>query len=206
MLIIGGGDGGVAREVVKFPTVEKVHQVEIDDRVVEISKQYLPHMAAGFDSPKMTLTIGDGFEFMKNHQNEFDVIITDSSDPVGPAESLFQESYFQLMKNALRAEGIVCSQGSTFWADMDHVKQTLEYCKRQFETVAYASCYVPTYPCGQIGFVIGSKEQNLVMREPRHTFTDTEIDAMRMRYYSSGMHRASFELPRFVEHELKGIL
>lgn len=96
-------------------------------------------MAAGYESPKFSLTVGDGFEFMKNHQNEFDVIITDSSDPIGPAESLFQESYFGLMKNALRGNGIVCSQGSTFWADMAHVKQTLQYCKNQFETVGYAS-------------------------------------------------------------------
>lgn len=83
VLIVGGGDGGVAREVVKHPKVKQVFQVEIDGRVVELSKKYLPFMACGFDSPKMNLTIGDGFEFMKNHQSEFDVIITDSSDPVG---------------------------------------------------------------------------------------------------------------------------
>lgn len=205
VLIIGGGDGGVAREVSKFPSVEKVHQVEIDGRVVEISKQYLPHMASGFDSPKLTLTIGDGFEFMKNHQNEFDVIITDSSDPVGPAESLFQESYFELMKNALREGGIVCSQGGTFWTDIGHVKQTLKFCKKQFETVAYASIYVPTYPCGQIGFVIGSKEKNLNMAVPRIVFSDEEIDAMKLKYYTPRTHRAAFDLPRFAELELKDI-
>jgi spermidine synthase len=90
VLIVGGGDGGVAREVVKHPLVEEVHQVEIDDRVVELSKQYLPFMASAFASPKLKLTIGDGFEYMKNHVAEFDVIITDSSDPIGPAVSLFQ--------------------------------------------------------------------------------------------------------------------
>lgn len=83
VLIVGGGDGGVAREVVKHPKVKQVYQVEIDGRVVDLSKKYLPFMACGFDSPKMNLTIGDGFEFMKNHQAEFDVIITDSSDPIG---------------------------------------------------------------------------------------------------------------------------
>lgn len=112
VLIVGGGDGGVAREVAKHPGVKMVHQVEIDGRVVELSKQYLPNMACGFDSPKVTLTVGDGFEFMKQHTGQFDVIITDSSDPVGPAESLFQESYFVLMKQALKPNGIICSQGS----------------------------------------------------------------------------------------------
>ena len=87
VLIVGGGDGGVAREVIKHPSVKEVHQVEIDGRVVEVSKKYLPFMACGFDSPKVHLTIGDGFEFMKNHREQFDVIITDSSDPVGESSN-----------------------------------------------------------------------------------------------------------------------
>jgi len=83
VLIIGGGDGGVAREVAKYPTVEKIVQCEIDAKVIEVSKKYLPFMAKGFESSKLTLRVGDGFEFMGNHENEFDVIITDSSDPIG---------------------------------------------------------------------------------------------------------------------------
>jgi spermidine synthase len=83
VLIVGGGDGGVAREVVKHPRVKQVHQVEIDGRVVELSKKFLPFMACGFESELVKLVIGDGFEFMKNHREAFDVIITDSSDPIG---------------------------------------------------------------------------------------------------------------------------
>jgi len=86
VLIVGGGDGGVAREVVKHPSVVSVVQCEIDDRVVEVSKKYLPFMAKGFNDPKVNLFIGDGFEFIKNHPGEFDVIITDSSDPIGNNE------------------------------------------------------------------------------------------------------------------------
>jgi spermidine synthase len=139
VLIVGGGDGGVAREVIKHPAVKEVHQVEIDGRVVELSKKYLPFMACGFDSPKVHLTIGDGFEFMKNHRNEFDVIITDSSDPIGPAVSLFQESYFSLMKQALKPGGIICSQGSSFWIDVAHVKETLQACGQHFKNISYAT-------------------------------------------------------------------
>lgn len=156
VLIVGGGDGGVAREVAKHPAVEEIHQVEIDGRVVELSKQYLPHMASGFSSPKMNLTIGDGFEYMKNHTKEFDVIITDSSDPIGPAVSLFQETYFNLMKRALRDGGIICSQGGTFWTDIELIKSTMAHCKTQFPVTTYATSTVPTYPCGQIGYIIGS--------------------------------------------------
>ena len=83
ILIVGGGDGGVAREVVKHPKVETVVQCEIDERVIEVSKQFFPFMSKGFDDPKLVLQIGDGFEFIKNHPSEFDVIITDSSDPIG---------------------------------------------------------------------------------------------------------------------------
>ncbi|XP_059572863.1 spermidine synthase isoform X2 [Alligator mississippiensis] len=111
VLIIGGGDGGVLREVVKHPSVESVVQCEIDEDVIKVSKQYLQGMAVGYSSPKLTLRIGDGFEFMQQNQEAFDVIITDSSDPVGPAESLFKESYYELMKTALRKDGILCCQG-----------------------------------------------------------------------------------------------
>lgn len=80
---MGGGDGGVAREVAKHPLVETIDQVEIDDRVVELSKKYLPFMAEGFNSPKLSLHIADGFKFMEEHVQYYDVIITDSSDPIG---------------------------------------------------------------------------------------------------------------------------
>lgn len=199
---MGGGDGGVAREVAKHPLVEEVHQVEIDDRVVELSRKYLPFMASGFESPKMRLTIGDGFEYMKQHSGEFDVIITDSSDPIGPAATLFQESYFALMKRALKPNGIVCSQGGTYWADMKHVRETLDHCRAQFATTGYAVVAVPSYPCGQIGFVIGSRDENVELRQPRHKFTDDEVDAMGLRYYTSAAHVAALTLPRFAEKEL----
>lgn len=83
MLIVGGGDGGVAREVAKHPLVETIDQVEIDERVVELSKLYLPFMAEGFNNPKVNLYIEDGFKFMEDHVQSYDVIITDSSDPIG---------------------------------------------------------------------------------------------------------------------------
>jgi len=150
VLIIGGGDGGVAREVVKHPLVEEVYQVEIDSRVVEVSRKYLQFMAQGFDSEKVRLLIGDGFEFMKNHREEFDVIITDSSDPIGPAASLFEESYFGLMRNALKPGGIVCSQGSSFWIDSSHVAHTMDACRRHFVNTSYATVSSIDSPLSQL--------------------------------------------------------
>nr|CAD7410007.1 unnamed protein product [Timema poppensis] len=156
VLIVGGGDGGVAREVAKHPAVETIFQVEIDSRVIEVSKKFLPFMSVGYSSPKLSLFVEDGFKFMMQHKEEFDVIITDSSDPVGPAVSLFQPSYFKLMRDALKPGGVVCSQAGTVWANLEHVAQTLEHCRSVFNVAAFAHAAVPTYPSGQIGFVLGS--------------------------------------------------
>ncbi|XP_001607780.1 spermidine synthase [Nasonia vitripennis] len=203
VLIVGGGDGGVAREVAKFPGVEKIYQVEIDNKVVEVSKQFLPFMAKGFSDPKVNLHIGDGFEFMKQHSNEFDVIITDSSDPVGPAISLFQEPYFALLKKALKPNGIVCCQAGTVWSNLDQVQDTLTHCRSIFPKVAYGVSSVPTYPTGQIGYMLGSLNPETNFNEPLKTFSEDELDKMELRYYSDKIHRASFELPRFAKKSLK---
>lgn len=199
VLIVGGGDGGVAREVVKHPLVEEVHQVEIDERVVELSKKYLPKMAAGFDSPKLHLTIGDGFEYMKDHKNEFDVIITDSSDPIGPATSLFQESYYELLKNALRPGGVVCSQNGCFWLDFEYIKKTMAGCQLHFPNIKYAVTSVPSYPCGNIGFIIACLDSHRDLKEPLTKFDNSEIDKLKLRYYTSELHSAAFVLPRWIE-------
>ncbi|KAF7995723.1 hypothetical protein HCN44_006830 [Aphidius gifuensis] len=199
VLIVGGGDGGVAREVVKHPLVEKVVQVEIDESVLEVSRTFLPFMASGLDHPKVTVNVGCGFQFMKNHSNEFDVIITDSSDPVGPAEVLFQESYFALMKTALKPGGIICSQAGTAWANLSHVSETLTHCKAIYPVAAYGVASVPTYPTGQIGFVLGSLNSETNFREPIKVFTDKQLDDMKMRYYNDKIHRGAFVLPRFVD-------
>jgi len=204
VLIVGGGDGGVAREVVKHPSVVSVVQCEIDDRVVEVSKKYLPFMAKGFNDPKVNLFIGDGFEFIKNHPGEFDVIITDSSDPIGPAASLFQESYFELLRKALRPGGLVCSQGENMWFHQDIIKPLAKSCQELYPVVDYAYTCIPTYPGGQIGFILCSTNPETKFREPVHRFTDEDCERMELRYYCSDIHSAAFVLPRFARAMLSG--
>ncbi|KAB0791251.1 hypothetical protein PPYR_03051 [Photinus pyralis] len=202
VLIVGGGDGGVAREVSKHPLVQSVVQVEIDARVIEASKRYLPSMSVGFSSPKLTLNVCDGFEYMRNHKGEFDVIITDSSDPIGPAVNLFTKSYFKLLKEALKPDGIVCSQGSSLWLSLEHVKGTMQNCRQHFDTVKFGVANVPSYPTGQIGFVIGALGENRPLESPTLTFTDEEIARMKLRYYNGDVHRAAFVLPTFARNAL----
>lgn len=203
VLIVGGGDGGVAREVAKHPLVQKIVQVEIDGLVIDESKKHLPSMAKGFNSPKLELLVQDGFEYMKNHQNEFDVIITDSSDPVGPAVNLFTESYFKLLKNALKAEkGIICSQAGSFWTDSGHIRQTIQNCKKYFPVVKYSTSSVPTYPNGQIGYLVASLDSSNDVTKPTRTFAEEEVDDMKLKYYNSRVHEASFVLPTTFEKAL----
>lgn len=132
-------------------------------------------MAKGFSHPKAVVNVGDGFEYLKNHPNEFDVIITDSSDPegiiffqqsrywwssVGPAESLFQESFYSLLKSALKSpHGIICCQGESIWLHLDLIKKIVQFTRNVFPTVAYAFASTPTYPSGTIGFLICSLEK-----------------------------------------------
>lgn len=111
VLVIGGGDGGVLREVVKHETVEKAILCDIDEAVIRVSKKYLPGMSIGYQHPAVETFIGDGFKFLADRKNEFDVIITDSSDPEGPAESLFQKPYFELLYGALKEGGVITTQG-----------------------------------------------------------------------------------------------
>jgi spermidine synthase len=111
VLVIGGGDGGVLREVVKHDTVETAILCDIDEAVIRVSKKYLPGMSIGFQHPSVQTHIGDGFKFLADRKDEFDVIITDSSDPEGPAESLFQKPYFELLHGALKEGGVITTQG-----------------------------------------------------------------------------------------------
>lgn len=158
VLVIGGGDGGVLREVVKHDCVEEAVLCDIDEAVIRLSKQYLPGMAAGLTHPKATVHVGDGFKFLDEYKNAFDVIITDSSDPDGPAESLFQKSYFQLLHDALRDGGVITTQGcmfSLFWTrgKAEHPSMT---CLPSFliawnSTLRAVSCEMQTerlaFPC-----------------------------------------------------------
>lgn len=202
VLIVGGGDGGVAREVSKHPLVKQIVQVEIDELVVEVAKKYIPAMSVGFASPKLELLICDGFKFMKEHRNEFDVIITDSSDPIGPAVNLFTSSYFKLLREALRPRGVICSQAGTYWSNLNHVRETMQNCKEYFPVVKYATTNVPTYPSGQIGFVVASTDQNNKIHQPKIMFNQEQIGAMNLRCYNTQMHSAAFVLPNFVNKTL----
>ncbi|WFD32206.1 saccharopine dehydrogenase (NADP+, L-glutamate-forming) [Malassezia sp. CBS 17886] len=199
VLVIGGGDGGVLREVVKHDLVEEAVLCDIDEAVPRVSKQYLPHMAAGLTSPKAKVIIGDGFAFLKDPANKgaFDVIITDSSDPEGPAEMLFQQPYFALLRDALKPGGHISTQAESMWIHLGLIHSLTQSTKALFPVANYAYTTIPTYPCGQIGFVVCGLDAHRDVRVPLRTVPDC-------RYYTNDVHRASFVLPEFARSVIEG--
>ncbi|KAG2113397.1 Saccharopine dehydrogenase-domain-containing protein [Suillus discolor] len=196
VLVIGGGDGGVVREVLKHDTVEEVVLCDIDEAVIRVSKKYLPHMSALLDSPRVKVFVGDGFKFLAENEATYDVIITDSSDPVGPAEALFQKPYFKLLHDALTPGGHISTQAESQWLHIPLIDNLLKSTREIFAVSQYAFTTIPTYPSGQIGFLVCSKEQGRVLSVPTRKVTNT-------RYYNEDVHRAAFVLPQFVKSFLE---
>ncbi|KAI9678037.1 MAG: putrescine aminopropyltransferase [Caeruleum heppii] len=203
VLVIGGGDGGVLREVVKHDTVEEAVLCDIDESVIRLSKKFLPGMAVGFQHPAVKTHIGDGFKFLADKKNEFDVIITDSSDPEGPAESLFQKPYFELLFGALREGGVMTTQGSeNQWLHLSLITSLSQTCKSVFPTVRYAYTTIPTYPSGQIGFMVCCKDESRDVTKPLRSWGLEEEEEL-CRYYNKAIHEASFVLPNFARKALR---
>ncbi|KAF6005047.1 hypothetical protein F1559_004996 [Cyanidiococcus yangmingshanensis] len=215
VLVVGGGDGGVLREVLRHDgqgtALEQVVLCELDEEVIRVSRKYLPGVSEGAldgSNPKVSIAIMDGAAFMQQHEEQFDVIITDSSDPLGPAESLYQEPFFRSMYAALRDGGIACIQGESIWLHLDLIARVIQILKGIFEMVDYATASVPTYPSGQIGFLLCGK--GAVWREDRSASRPvrkpSEPMQRQLRYYSPEMHSSAFVLPPFVQRAISGAL
>ncbi|KAK9496301.1 Spermine/spermidine synthase-domain-containing protein [Lipomyces doorenjongii] len=194
VLVIGGGDGGVLREIVKHESVEEAILCDIDECVIRVSKKYLPSMAVGFQHPKVKVFVEDGFKFLAAYKNYFDVIITDSSDPEGPAESLFQKPYYELLNDALTEKGVITTQAENIWLHMPLIRDLKKACSEVFPVAEYAYTTIPTYPSGQIGFMVCSKDADCKVDTPTRV-TDPEKEKELFRYYNAAIHRAAFVLP-----------
>lgn len=199
VLVIGGGDGGTLREVLKHPTVEKVTLVELDEDVIEECKRWLPEISQGaFEDERLNIVIDKGEEFVRRCANEFDVIIVDSTDPIGHSEPLFTEPFYRACKRALKDRGILCTHCGTPFYFKEKVREIVGHLKAVFANVRLYIGFVPTYPSGLWGYCISSDESLAVDIE--------ELERRcRMRgltscsYYTPKVHEAAFVLPAFVE-------
>lgn len=192
VLVIGGGDGGVIREIIKHPSVEKAILVEIDRRVVETSKQYLPEIACGLDDPKVEVLYEDGIKYVENHKNEFDIIITDSTDPIGPAVGLFEGSFYKSCYDALKEDGIFVAQTESPYYDEELIPKVQKDIRSLYPITKLYLAFIPTYPGGCWSFTMGSKKYDpeTVDLSAKPTYTT--------RYYNHDVHKAAFMLPNFV--------
>ena len=199
VLVIGGGDGGILREIERHECVKEIDICEIDEEVIKASKKFIPSMACGFDDPRVNLHIADGSVFIKDRQGYYDVIIVDSSDPIGPGEALFTSPFYEAMKSALNSEGIIATQGESFFLHGETVQSLVKICKKLFNYAAYAFMLVPTYPGGNIGTVVGS-----MGRDPRTPIRKLPQKIQdQLRYYNPEIHAASFVLPENGKRLLK---
>lgn len=198
VLIIGGGDGGVARECVRHDCVKEVTMVEIDGKVVELAKQYLPTISKAMieNNPKLTVKIGDGIGFMAEAENYYDVIIVDCSDPIGPGEGLFTEEFYKNTLKALKADGLFVQQTESPMLHQPLVEKVFGYVNNHFPIARLYTAYIPIYPAGMHCFTIGSKKYDPLTWKPNRT------QNFETKYYNKDIQKAAFALPNFVKNYL----
>ena len=198
-LVIGGGDGGVLRELGRHPELEKIDICEIDAEVIAAAKEFLPRTACGYDDPRVTVFVADGSEFIREHKGEYDLVIVDSTDPGGPGEPLFGAEFYANLNKALRPGGVIATQSESPFLLPEVVRNLNVAAKRNFRYVAYAGFAVPTYPTGMIGACVASDGREV-------TTPDRPLPpdlAKVLRYYTSEVHAAAFTLPGFVKDLLR---
>lgn len=206
VMIVGGGDGGTLREVLKHP-VERVDLVEIDVKVIESSREFLPTLNDGgrvFDEPRVNVVVEDAFKYMKEHTGEYDAILVDSTDPVGMAEALFSDEFYRLCRDSLSPTGALSAQDGVVFFQRDEAARTVAALRNLgLHAGAYLAA-VPTYYGGNMTLGIGARRADALT---------PELDVLRQRFarlsgetrhYSPEVHAASFVLPRWIKEAVEG--
>lgn len=203
VLVVGGGDGGCLREILKHP-VERVVLAEIDERVVEVSKTYLPGLSAGaFDDPRVEVKIGDGLAFVAETGETFDVIVVDSTDPEGPGEALFTEAFYADCARILNPRGVVVTQSGVPFRQPRGFALSHARLKSAFADVAFLTCAVPTYVGGLMALGWASQDASLRALGVESLRTICEARRLATRYYTPEVHLAAFALPRYIRELLQ---
>ncbi|WP_094096311.1 polyamine aminopropyltransferase [Paenibacillus physcomitrellae] len=197
VLVVGGGDGGVIREILKHPEVEKAVLVEIDGKVIEYSKQYLPEIAGELENPRVEVLVNDGYMHILESKNKYDVIMVDSTEPVGPAAPLFERGFYQGIYEALKEDGVFVAQTDNPWFKADLIQKVNQDVKEIFPIVRVYGANIPTYPSGLWTFTMGSK-----VHDPLQVDI-SRLPELETRYYTPRLHQAAFVLPKFVEDLVK---
>jgi len=197
VLIVGGGDGGSLQQVLRYPSVEQALVCELDQRVVDLSREHFASFGDPWADPRATLLVRDAFGFLEENRGQFDVIISDTTDPIGMAERLFSDEFIKLMVRALVPGGAASMQCEQPFFDTELIKQIYKSAKLLTKHPAYYYANVPTYPGGGIGFMY-------VSDTPWENGLNTQMPPGVNNYINSEVHKAAFALPEFFRRELYG--
>lgn len=204
ILVIGGGDGGTAREVLRHANIKKCTMVEIDQFVIDACIEHIPQTSAVLKGhEKLELIVGDGLEFVKNTKEKFDVIIVDSTDPIGPAAPLFGPEFYTDVFNCLTEDGVVVSQGESPFLNADVQKSMLGVLNEIFPKTFIYNFSNLSYPGGYWSFTFASKGL-----DPIKDFKPENVEksGLEFNYYNRGLHQSAFMIPSFHRKNLKGLI
>ena len=201
VLVIGAGDGGVVRELVRYDTIEHIDMVEIDPMVVQVCREYLPFTTTGLDDPRVSIRYEDGLKFVRRCEDAYDLIIVDSTDPFGPGEGLFTKEFYGNCYKALHEDGIMVNQHESPFYDEDvaAMQRTHARIVQSFPLSRLYQAHIPTYPSGHWLFGFASKKYH-----PLKNLREAEWNArgLSCRYYTTTLHKGAFYLPAYVEEML----
>lgn len=203
VLIVGGGDGGILREVCRHPEVEHITMVEIDAGVVSFCRQYLPnHSAGAYDDPRLNLVIADGVDFVSQNRNRFDVIISDCTDPIGPGESLFSSAFYDGCARSLNPGGLFVAQNGVCFLQQDEAINSHRLLSRSFTDVTFYQAAIPTYYGGIMTFAWASNDPALRQISQDTLAARYNASGITCRYYNPAVHTDSFALPQYLLNAL----
>ena len=202
VLIIGGGDGGVAREYCRYPEIETIDVVEQDDMFVDVCKQFFPETAKGFEDERVNIYYEDGLKFLRKKINEYDIIVNDSTDPFGHTEGLFTKEFYGNCYKALKDDGIMVYQHGSPFYDEDEIACRNMHRKayRNFPVSRVYQAHIPTCPSGYWLFGFASKKYHPLSDFKPERFNDRK---MHTDYYTTNLHMGAFMLPKYVEDLLE---
>ncbi len=201
VLVVGGGDGGSAREVLRHESVERVDLVEIDEAVVRASREFLPEVGA-WEDPRLRVLHEDGVAFVQEIGEPYDVILVDGSDPVGPAEGLFEKDFIRACYGGLTADGIFAAQTESPWVEAYHpsMRKVMEILENLYPHNRMYLAFIPLYPAGMWSFALGSRGNDPLSEEVlKRVEAGTNEFGKNLRYYNREVHTGAFALPNFVK-------
>ncbi len=202
ILIIGGGDGGAVRETLKYPFVSQVTLCEIDKDVVEVSKEFFPGISCRIEDPRVKIVYEDGSKILEGLEKQIDLILVDSTDPIGAAKALFTRQFYQACLRALKPDGILCAQSESPIYHLEIIREMkADLIEAGFKGVKFYTAPIPTYPGGYWSWVIAAKEEEKLHVSHSPLLTNDQYNSM--HYFNLEILKATFCLPNFLQNALR---